>query len=114
MTFTFIEGEEGVEVIDYKTGTPKDDKITKENKQQLLLYQMAVQDVLGLKPLKLTYYYLENDSTVEFLGNNEEIEELKAEIFKQIEEMEKSNFLPTPGFQCRWCPFKDICDFSQA
>ncbi|MBT3412886.1 MAG: UvrD-helicase domain-containing protein [Candidatus Jacksonbacteria bacterium] len=109
-----IEGEEGVEVIDYKTGTPKDDKITKENKQQLLLYQMAVQDVLGLKPLKLTYYYLENDSTVEFLGNNEEIEELKAEIFKQIEEMEKSNFLPTPGFQCRWCPFKDICDFSQA
>ena len=108
-----VDGKEGFEVIDYKTGTPKEGKVTKENKQQLLLYQMAVQDVLGLNPLKLTYYYLENDSTVEFLGTTEEIEELKAEIFKQIEEMEKSAFLPTPGFQCTWCPFKDICDFSQ-
>ncbi|HCU31733.1 TPA: hypothetical protein DIC21_03275, partial [Candidatus Uhrbacteria bacterium] len=50
-----VEG--GIEIVDYKTGTPKD-KLSKDDREQLLIYQIACEDVLKLKPVKLTYHYL--------------------------------------------------------
>ncbi|HAZ16572.1 MAG: hypothetical protein A3H59_03550 [Candidatus Jacksonbacteria bacterium RIFCSPLOWO2_02_FULL_43_9] len=109
-----IDGHEGVEIIDYKTGTPKGDKMSIEDKHQLLLYQIAVQQVLGYVPLRLTYHYLEDDSMVSFLGGTDDLEQLQLNIKQQIQHMEESAFSATPGYHCQWCPFKKMCDFSDA
>src|SRR3989344_5566998 len=53
-------GSGQVQIIDYKTGTSKD----KPEKEQLLIYQMAASEVLGLKPKLLSYYYLEDGKVV--------------------------------------------------
>ncbi len=103
---------EGVKIIDYKTGQSKD-KLDFENKEQLLIYQIAAEEVLGLKPKELVYYYLEGNKKVSFLGTEPEIKNQKEKIIQEIEKIENSEFEPTPGWQCQYCDFKDICNFAQ-
>ena len=102
----------GVVLVDYKTGQSKD-KLDFEAKEQLLIYQIAAQEVLHLKPKKLYYYYLDDGKTASFLGSEQEIAEQKAKILEEIEKIKNSEFAPTPGWQCQYCDFKDICDHAQ-
>jgi DNA helicase-2/ATP-dependent DNA helicase PcrA len=106
------QNKEGITIIDYKTGQSKD-KLDFEAKSQLLIYQIASQEVLHLKPKKLSYYYLEDGKITSFLGSEIEIENQKQKILDQIEKIKNSEFSPTPGWQCQYCDFKDICDHAQ-
>jgi len=103
---------DGVAIIDYKTGKPKD-KLDFESKEQLLIYQIAAREVLGLKPERLVYYYLEDAKTVSFLGSEKDIEKQKIKMTEEIIKIKNSEFNPTPGWQCQYCDFKDICDYAQ-
>ena len=103
-----IEG--GIEIIDYKTGKAKE-KLSKADKRQLLIYQIAAVECLGLVPKKLTYHYLDNNTTLSFLGTPEELEGLKSDLLAALEKIKESNFNATPGFNCRFCDFVDICEF---
>ena len=103
-----------VELVDYKTGTPKDQtKLDSGSKRQLLLYQVAAERVLGLKPSKLTFHYLEDGSKVEFLGKKKDLEKLEEHIYEIVTKIKEGKFSPTPGWQCQYCDFKEICDFEK-
>ena len=102
-------GNGKVQIIDYKTGTSKD----KPEKEQLFIYQMAAQEILNLKPELLSYYYLDDGKILSFLGTEKELEQQKEKVLEQIEKIKNSEFEPTPGWQCQYCDFKDICDFAQ-
>jgi DNA helicase-2/ATP-dependent DNA helicase PcrA len=103
----------GVEIIDYKTGSPKD-KLDADSKRQLLLYQMAAEDLLHLRPSKLTYYYLEEGDAekqrLSFIGSDEEKSEFKSELLANIKKIEESDFAATPGFACQYCDYRNICE----
>jgi CRISPR-associated protein Cas4 len=101
----------GVEIIDYKTGKTKE-RLSPDEKQQLLIYQIGVKEALGIKPVKLSYYYLEDGKKVSFCGTEEEIQKEKERILKQIEEIKKSDFSPTPGWQCQFCDYRDVCSYA--
>jgi len=102
-----------VRVVDYKTGKPKaDDDIGFEEKQQLLIYQIACLEVLGKKPSALTFVYLDNGTTVEFLGTDKDIDKIREYVSRMIGEIRQSDFSADPGeFKCKYCDFKDICEF---
>ncbi|NQV89754.1 MAG: ATP-dependent helicase [Parcubacteria group bacterium] len=104
--------EDGVEIIDYKTGTPKT-KLDKGDKEQLLLYQLAARDVLGLIPKKLTFHYLKDNSRVSFLGKDDELLSLQESIVDRVGGIRSSEFTATPGFHCKFCDFADICEYRQ-
>jgi DNA helicase-2/ATP-dependent DNA helicase PcrA len=104
--------EDGVEIIDYKTGTPKQ-KLEKEDKEQLFLYQLVARDVLGLIPKRLTYHYLQDNSCVSFLGNDEDLLDFQEMIVDRAKTIRDSKFDPSPGYQCRYCDFADICEFRE-
>ncbi len=106
------EKEEGVAIIDYKTGNSKE-KLMPEDKEQLLIYQIAAEEIFKVKPKELIYDYLNDGKKVSFLGSDKEKEHLKEKINLEIEDIKKSNFDPTPGWQCKFCDFKNICDFAQ-
>lgn len=99
-------------IVDYKTGQSKD-KLDAEAKEQLLIYQIAAQEVLHLKPQKLAYFYLDDGKVASFLGSENDIENQRQKIIEEIEKIKNSQFDPTPGWQCQYCDFKDICDFAQ-
>lgn len=104
--------EGGVEIIDYKTGSPKTEKkLSKGDKEQLMLYQIAARDVLGLDVKKLTFHYLENNSSVSFLASDDDLLLLQEQIVERVQGIRNSNFNATPGFHCKFCDFKDICEF---
>ncbi len=106
--------EDGVEIVDYKTGSPKTEKkMSKEDKEQLYLYQLAARDVLGLNPKKLTFHYLEDNSRVSFLASDDDLVNLQERILERVEKIRKSSFQATPGFSCKFCDFADICEFRQ-
>ena len=105
-----VEG--GVEIIDYKTGSPKTHKtISEPDKLQLYLYQLAAKEIFGLEPVKLTFHYLKDNSELSFLGTEKDIDKLRDTIKKRAEGIRSRTFDPTPGFACRFCDFKDICSF---
>jgi DNA helicase II / ATP-dependent DNA helicase PcrA len=104
--------EDGIEIIDYKTGKPKV-KLTKDDKEQLLLYQLAARDVLGLNVKKLTFHYLQDNSLVSFLGTDKQLLDLEESIVDRVQRISSSNFDPSPGFHCKFCDFADICEYRQ-
>jgi len=103
------EGEE-IRIVDYKTGSPKD-KLSFADKEQLLLYQIAAGDLFREKVGSLVFYYLENNSEVEFSGSDKDLEKVKEKIVGAIKEIKKGEFPPKPSQLCRWCDFFEICEF---
>lgn len=103
-------GESNAEIIDYKTGKPKEN-LKQEEKDQLLIYFIAAEDVLGIKPKKLSYYYLDASKKLEFTPNEKEENIFKNNLIKQMAQIEKSDFSPAPGRNCKFCDFKGICEF---
>lgn len=104
-----------VEIIDYKTGkAPKDGKLETEDKRQLLLYQIVAEELLKHKVKRLSYYYLEENKTCEFLGTEKEKIALKERFLDDIAGIKAQNFEPKPSqFVCGFCEFKDICEFKK-
>ena len=104
------QDKDGTTIIDYKTGQSKS-KLDFESKSQLLIYQIAGKEVLHLNPKKLSYYFLEDGKIASFLGTDNDISEQKEKMLIEIEKIKNSEFDPTPGWQCQYCDFKDICDY---
>jgi len=94
------------EIIDYKTGKSKD-KLSYSDKEQLLIYQIC----LGELYEKMSFYYLEDNKKLTFTSTEEEREKVKQSVIKKIQDIKNSDFKATPGFQCKFCDFKDICEF---
>jgi DNA helicase-2/ATP-dependent DNA helicase PcrA len=106
------EKDGGVSIIDYKTGSSKE-KLEAGDKEQLLIYQIAIEELFKLNPKELTYVYLNDGKRMSFLGSDKEKEKLKERIISQIEKIRNSCFEATPGWQCGFCDFKDICNFAK-
>jgi len=99
-----------VRIIDYKTGAPKSEKSVERD--QLLIYQIASERVLGEKPGVLTYVFLEDGSKVEFIGSAEQLGALESKVMETIGTIRASDFAPTPSkVACDHCDFRDICEF---
>ncbi len=106
------EADGGVEIVDYKTGKPKtEEDMDFDDKRQLLLYQIAVGRLFGLKPVKLTYYYTKDGTKVSFLGTEKQIAKIESEAEETFSKIKSGDFAPTPGRQCRYCDFREICEF---
>ncbi len=101
-----------VEIIDYKTGTPKT-KVDFQVKRQLLIYQLAVEATLGLKVSQLTFHYLDDNSKLSFTAKDSDLEKIQAWVVETIETMQDSDFKAQPSILCGYCDFKNICEFKK-
>ncbi len=100
----------GLKLVDYKTGKPKKE-LKFDDKEQLLIYQLAVQELFKQEVKALTFYYLDDNSEFEFIGSTKDLEKIKNKIIDTIEEIKKGKFKASPGALCAWCDFKEICEF---
>ncbi len=100
------------EVIDYKTGErPK--TLGFEQKQQLLLYQAALEELFNMKVSKLTFYYLKNDEPLSFIAKPGELDKVKQKMLDLITEIKSFDFTPRASIMCKNCPYKRLCEFTQ-
>ncbi len=100
-----------VEIIDYKTGKmPKSGKLAANDKEQLLIYDYAARHVLQLKPVLLSYYYVEKNKKLSFTAEEKHLEQVKNNLEEVVAKIRVSDFSATPGFWCNSCDFRDICE----
>jgi DNA helicase-2/ATP-dependent DNA helicase PcrA len=107
---------EAFEIIDYKSGKPKSEEEVLKSfdvRRQLALYQLAAEDVLKIPVNKLTLWYLDDNSRVSYEPKPKDVIKIREEIEEVVEGLAHSDFAPRPDFACKYCDFKDICDFAQ-
>ncbi len=99
----------GPEIIDYKTG--KFPKNGKKDVEQLYLYAMAMREIFKKDPIKLTYYFLEENKTIEIDFDAEKMQTVADWAIGIIDQILEGEFLPKPGFHCTFCDYKEICEY---
>ncbi|MDP3955080.1 MAG: ATP-dependent DNA helicase [bacterium] len=102
-----------LEIIDYKTGKLPAEKEIAES-LQMTVYALAACDpgIYGKKPdeVILTFYFLEHSRKISSKRTKEQLEEAKRKLVEKAKEIQKSDFLPTPGPWCDFCDFKLLCE----
>jgi len=101
-----------VEIIDYKTGKPKD-KLDYQTKRQLMIYQLAVESVFGWRVGKLTFYYLNSGQALSFTAKPADLDKVQQEVAAQVEAIRQGFFPAKPSQLCAYCDFRSICQFRQ-
>lgn len=108
----------GIEIVDYKTGTPPDEKNAQKHadqSMQLTFYALAATKVaekpFGQKPenVKLSLYYLENQTKITTTRTVKQLKEAQKEITAIKKEIEKSNFACSGHFFCKSCEYLSFC-----
>lgn len=103
----------GVELVDYKTGKPKS-KLTFEEKQQLIIYQIAYENVFEEKVKNLKFYYLDDNSEIDFIGSAKDTEKAQNKVLEVVKKINSCDFKPTPSeHTCKYCDFNKICPFRE-
>jgi RecB family exonuclease len=102
-----IEGNQ-VEIIDYKTGRPKDAKAAAKD-LQLGVYAMAAEEVLDLDPVRLVFYNLMTNEGVAATRDAKALKETKEKIAEVADLIRAREFPAKPGFGCGFCDYKPLC-----
>ena len=99
-------GEE--EIVDYKTGKPRDaDKVRKD--RQLSAYALAAREVFDWNPAKLTFHFLQSNEPVSAACDDKQLKKLRSEIQEAAADIRAGEFPAKPGFACRTCDYESIC-----
>ena len=109
------EPDGSLHIIDDKTGKPKEKFVT-DDKDQLLIYQIATETLPKYRNLgptkKLTFYYLTNSTPLSFEGKPEDLDRLRDKVTSTVDRIRRGDFQATPSqFVCDHCEFKSICEF---
>jgi len=101
-------GAKEIEIVDYKTGKPKDTKKAAES-LQLSVYALAAEEVLELHPSRLVFYNLTTNEPVETGRDSKALAKTKQTIGGVADQIRAGDFAAKPGFHCGYCDFKPLC-----
>ncbi|HYL45738.1 MAG TPA: ATP-dependent DNA helicase [Candidatus Limnocylindrales bacterium] len=101
-------GKGKAEIVDYKTGKPKDAKKA-DGSLQLSVYALAAQDVLDLEPARLVFYNLTSNEPVSTERDAKSLEKTKQKISEVADQIRAGDFPARPGFLCGYCDYKPLC-----
>jgi DNA helicase-2/ATP-dependent DNA helicase PcrA len=102
-----LDGD-AVEIVDYKTGKPRDEKKAKED-LQLSIYALAAREVLELDPKRLVLYYLVSNEAVATTRDAKALAAAKQKIGEVADQIRAGDFSAKPGFNCGFCDYKPLC-----
>jgi RecB family exonuclease len=93
--------------VDYKAGSAKTEKQADES-MQLTVYALAARHE-GKTAERLSFYSLDNNSTVFTERSEEELVHAEEKIAEIAEGIRRGDFDPKEGFHCSWCAYSSIC-----
>jgi len=97
-------------IVDYKTGTPKDQKAA-DTDEQLTVYALAAKEALGIEAKSLSLYFLESGGgKFSTTRSPEKLGKAKLKLIKEIEALKTSDFPPKPSpHTFSFCEYKRMC-----
>ena len=99
------------ELIDYKTGKTLPSQEEVDVDKQLGFYNLAATSLWPeISEIKLTLHYLKFNSFVSTNRMPSEMEEIKKEIIKTADTIEKDkDYKPKKNQYCPWCEYRHLC-----
>ena len=101
-------GTDEIEIVDYKTGRPRDEK-TAAGDLQLSVYALAAQEILDVTPKRLIFYNLMTNEPVATTRDGKALAATKQKIAEVADQIRAGEFSGKPGFSCGYCDFKPLC-----
>ena len=74
---------------------------------------MAIQEKFGKMPTRASFFYVEEpegDQWYHYDVTASYVAEVKQTLEEHIEAISNDNYDADPGFKCKWCDYKDICE----
>jgi DNA helicase-2/ATP-dependent DNA helicase PcrA len=102
-----IDGE-AVEIVDYKTGKPREAKKANDD-LQLSIYALAAREVLELEPKRLVLYNLMSNEALATTRDAKSLAKAKERIGAAADQIRAGDFSAKPGFGCGKCDYKPLC-----
>ena len=96
-----------VRLIDYKTGTPWDQKDADES-LQLSIYSMGAAE-MKYAPRELVLLNVRGNEEIITGRTGSQLERARRKIEEAAEGVAAQEFDPRPGLHCRWCEFARLC-----
>ncbi len=100
------DGQE--EIVDYKTGKPRDAEKARKD-VQLSAYALAAREYFDWNPARLTLFYLQSNEGVSATRDEKQLNKLRAEIQTAAADIRAGEFPAKSGFACRSCEYVSIC-----
>ena len=98
-----------VRIVDYKTGKMWTRQMV-EDAPQLSLYQIAVEDQLGVEVEELQLYHVPSQTPITVPRRTEEqLEEARARVREVVRGVEAGEFEPIKQARCSWCDWREHC-----
>lgn len=101
-------GPREVEIVDYKTGRPREQQDAKKS-LQLSMYALAARDVLELEPVRLTFFNLTTNERVSVVHSEKELARARAAVEEAAASIRAGEFPARPTQQCRHCDYTLVC-----
>jgi len=101
-------GDREIEIVDYKTGRPRDAEKAAED-LQLSIYALAAVEILERAAGQLVFYNLTNNEVVESTRDAKALEATRATISEVADRIRAGDFSAKPGFGCGFCDYKALC-----
>jgi ATP-dependent DNA helicase UvrD/PcrA len=101
-------GEGREEIVDYKTGKPRDAEKARKD-VQLSAYALAAREYFDWNPARLTLSYLQSNETVSATRDEKQLKKLRAEIQEAAADIRAGSLPAKVGFACRTCEYVSIC-----
>jgi DNA helicase-2/ATP-dependent DNA helicase PcrA len=97
-------------IIDYKTSRESFGPKKASEDIQLVLYSLAVQKLYGRTPKLVGWWFLRQNKKIMVQITIENIEILIKKMNKIVESIRKSDFHPEPGWICKNCDYRLVCN----
>lgn len=102
--------DDGYVIVDYKTGTYRQDRRSVDESLPLSLYAIAVGGQLARDASRIVLHHLATGERVETRRDPARIEGDWSELVGLVDEIRESEqFPPSPGPLCRFCDYLKVC-----
>ena len=102
-----LGGDQSVRVVDYKTGSPKDQRFADES-LQLSIYAMGA-SCMGYTPRELVLVNVQDATEIVSFRTPKQLETAQRKIEEAAEGIARGEFDAHPGPHCVWCEFRKLC-----
>ena len=104
------ESAGGLVVVDYKSGQRKPSPTEAATDIAVTLTALALRQTLGLAVESVEYRFLRDGSHIPAARDQTGFNSLLGEVLPAAEAiLESGEFLPRPGFWCRYCDYRELC-----
>ncbi len=104
------EGSDGLEVIDYKSGS-RPSELPGRLRTQLHTYALALERGFNSAVSRLTVYYLTDNKGISESPDPAVADDVLNRYQALAQRVGASDFDPTPGTHCRYCDYNDRCAY---